>query len=163
MAAPTPAPDLPVAEYVEGARFTWVERTPWLRRMIRHGAEALAAAGAGDVRVSEPLVLDERSTVIPDIVVEVDRRPCLVVEYRTESTDRYVLGPKRLVYGRAGIPELWFVDPRAGSITTLHLASGARDYAWPGKRHAAGETLDVACAPPLHVRAADLMRDGDAG
>ena len=51
--------------------------------------------------------------------------PDLVVEIHSPSTKVLDLTEKRHVYGEAGIPAYWMVDPDASTITVLELRGGA--------------------------------------
>jgi Uma2 family endonuclease len=96
--------------------------------------------------------------VIPDLAAYVpgEALPKLVVEYRAESTERYILGPKRLIYARAGIPEMWFVEPHAAHVLTLQEHRGL-DYAWPAEEHRSGDVVVSRIFPGVALRVADLI------
>lgn len=128
------------AEIIDRTLFARSEPTALLRRAIEEIAGALtdALAAAGDppvVEVWRPLVVDSGNQVISAVSVRRRRDqvlPDLVLEVRLESTDRYSLGPKRLVYGRAGIPEFCFLDPQAGVMKVMRSGGDHRmDYVWP--------------------------------
>lgn len=155
--------DIACAEIIDGQQFAWVERTPLLQRLIGRTAGLLRAklkerGIEATVRVCEPLALGPRTTVIPDLAVFTpgEAIPKLVVEYRSESTERYVLGPKRLIYARAGIPEMWFVEPHAAHVLTLAEHRGL-DYVWPAREHRAGDAVASRIFPGVALRVADLI------
>lgn len=84
------------------------------------------------------LVLDRRTVVEPDVVViaagplrgkRIEERPTLVVEVLSPSNRLYDLGTKRLIYGEAGVPVLWIVDPAEPSITAWRWQDGAETIA----------------------------------
>jgi Uma2 family endonuclease len=51
--------------------------------------------------------------------------PDLVVEILSKSTAKFDLGPKKFVYSRTGVKELWIVDPAAKTVTVSRFAAGA--------------------------------------
>ena len=137
----------PCVEFIDGQRFAWVERTPRLQAMIGHAAASLESALESlgiDYRIdrSEALAVNPRTALIPDLLIVVDNQPRLVVEYRSESTDRYVLGPKkRLVYGRAPVPEFWFVDPHLGIVLQMVHKAPNIDYEWPPRSFTVDDSI----------------------
>jgi Uma2 family endonuclease len=106
------------------------------------------AAGDSNARVlREPdLLLGTHTVTIPDLAIFRDGSTCdvphLVIEYRAESTDRLFYGPKRLVYARAGVPEVWFAEPTSGTITVLR-AHGGREYSWPAPTYGEGASVEA--------------------
>lgn len=144
-----------IHETVEGERFATVAPTPRLQRCIGAAATALERTepGAGVV-VGQELRLGPGTTLIPTISVFAGaERPELVVEFRVESTSRYVLGPKRLGYSRHGAPEVWFVDPWRSRVAILRAkGSGEPGYEWPPAERRPGEDLrPQGLANPLKV------------
>lgn len=101
----------------------------------------------GDV-VADPILDLGRSELQPDFAVRTgtasNGMPRLVVEVQRESTDRYALGIKRMAYGRAGIPEYWFVDPVHGRLMAMRLPAGEPEYEWP----------------PIELRHGDVVPEG---
>jgi Uma2 family endonuclease len=152
----------PCVEFIDGQRFAWVERTPRLRSMIGHAVEALdiaLASRALGYRIdrSEALTVSPRTALIPDLLIVVDDRPQIVVEYRSESTDRYVLGPKRLVYGRAPVPEFWFVDPHLGIVLQMLHKPPNIDYEWPPRSYTVDDSIVSAAISGLKIAVRDLL------
>lgn len=151
-------------ELIEGDLFTSAPPTAYLGAVIAGVAEAvrdgLAAAGfEARVVVEEPLQLGPRTVVRPDVAVLAPEQgaPALVVEVRSESTDRYALGPKRMAYARGLVSEYWFVDPRHERVLALCLSSSERDYAWPGQEAGPGDLLVSAAIPGLRLEARALL------
>jgi Uma2 family endonuclease len=80
--------------------------------------------------------LGEDSFLAPDIAYwSADRRPPLargalevapdlVAEVLSPATRDNDVGPKRELYARAGVGELWLADPEAATVTPLHWLSG---------------------------------------
>ena len=60
----------------------------------------------------------------PVVQGEVDVVPDLVVEVLSPSTRANDLGPKRAVYMRTGVRELWLADPDASTITRVPADPG---------------------------------------
>lgn len=147
-----------IHETVEGERFATVEPTPRLARCIAAAAAALERGAPGAaVVVGAELRLGPRTTLVPTISLFAGpgerEGPSLVVEFRVESTSRYVLGPKRLGYSRHGAPEVWFVDPWRSRVAVLRAdGSGGPGYGWPPGERRPGEPLPIeALANPLTV------------
>jgi Uma2 family endonuclease len=136
------------AELIGGQQFTRPERTPTLRALV-DGVQATLEAGMrrvarnGCVLRDADVLLTLQAVAIPDLALyrgPTCEIPDLIVEYRAESTDRLFFGPKRLAYGRARVPELWFVDASKSRVTVLRL--GARlDYPWPAETMRPGDML----------------------
>jgi len=156
---------LPRAELIGGQRFTRPERTPHLRALVDHAQSVLEAglrhvARDGCVLRDADVLLTVQAVAIPDLAVYRGPTcdiPDLIVEYRAESTDRLFFGPKRLAYGRARVPELWFVDASKSLVTVLRLGDGL-DYPWPAQTAGAGEVLQSSAIPGLALPAEVLFR-----
>jgi Uma2 family endonuclease len=153
------------AELIGGQQFTRPERTPHLRALV-DGAQAVLESGmrlvARDGRVlrDADVLLTVQAVVIPDLALYRGPTcdvPDLVVEYRAESTDRLFFGPKRLAYGRARVPEVWFVDASRALVTVLRLGN-ALDYPWPPETFGVADTLRSSAIPGLAIPASTLLR-----
>jgi len=148
-----------------GQQFTRPERTPRLRALIDGAQIAIERASrdvAPDAKVlrDADVLLSVQAVAIPDLALyraETWGVPDIVVEYRAESTDRLFFGPKRLAYGRARIPEVWFVDATKECVTVLRLGAGI-DYPWPAEIYGRGETIRSSSVPGLNVRTDALLR-----
>jgi Uma2 family endonuclease len=85
---------------------------------------------------------------------EVDVVPDLVVEVLSPSTRANDLGPKRALYMRSGVRELWLADPDAHTLTRVRAA--------PGRAAPAGDEVltakDVLRSELLDGFALDLAR-----
>lgn len=152
-------------EQIAGERFTAVEPTPLLAACIAAAREALAAAvgESASVQVSSGWEFDSSTTLVPSIVVSgASSRnggahvPDLVVEFRTESTGRYILGPKRMAYSRFRVPEFWYVDPRGRRVAVLRSEAGG-EYAWPPRLFGENDVLELSRFPGAAVRAGALL------
>lgn len=55
----------------------------------------------------------------------IEGAPDLVVEILSKSSEKYDLGPKRAVYARTGVEELWIVDPAKKSLALYRLTENA--------------------------------------
>jgi hypothetical protein len=156
---------LPRAELIGGQRFTRPERTPRLAALVDNAQAALEAgmrlvARGGCVLRDADVLLSSQAVAIPDLALfrgPTCDVPDLIVEYRAESTDRLFFGPKRLAYGRARVPEVWFVDPSKAQVTVLRLGSGL-DYPWPAETFGFGATIASSAIAGLAVPAAVLLR-----
>lgn len=91
-----------------------------------------ASPGRGYVVADAWTRIDEANTYGPDVSwYAADRRPTpdgrrvlttvpdLVAEVLSPTTRANDLGPKRDVYDRAGVRELWLVDPEAETVAVL--------------------------------------------
>jgi hypothetical protein len=154
-------------ERVNGERFTAVEPTPLLAACIADAREALrAAVGAafagGSVEAGGTLAFGPGTELSPSLVVRADGGnlaavPDLIVEFRTESTGRYVLGPKRMVYSRFRVPEFWYVDPLRRRVAVLR--SSGEEYAWPPAEHGADAVLEPHRLPGVRIPVRALVSD----
>lgn len=84
------------------------------------------------------VVFDERNALQPDLLfVRKDRlklighahvkgAPDLVVEVLSPSTASYDRETKLQVYARAGVSEIWFVDPERRTVEVLNLGADGR-------------------------------------
>jgi Uma2 family endonuclease len=158
---------LPRAELIGGQRFTRPERTPYLRALVDRAQAALEAgmrlvARDGSVLRDADVLLTVQAVVIPDLALYRGPTcdiPDLIVEYRAESTDRLFFGPKRLAYGRARVPELWFVDASKSLVTVLRLGAGL-DYPWPAQTFGPGETIRSSAISGITLRSDVLLTVG---
>jgi Uma2 family endonuclease len=153
------------AELIGGQQFTRPERTPTLRVLVDQAQAALEAgmrlvARNGCVLRDADVLLTVQAVAIPDLALYRGPTcdvPDLIVEYRAESTDRLFFGPKRLAYGRARIPELWFVDASKPLVTVLRLGAGL-DYPWPAETFGPDDALRSSAIPGLALPAELLFR-----
>lgn len=125
-----------------------------------------AVAGRAGVRVQNPVVLDDRTEVHPDIAMV--RRPWqgypgahprpidifVLVEVADTSleTDR---GAKLELYARAGIREFWIVDLTTDGVFVYRNPEGGR-YGSMSRVDRSG-TLEVQDLPGVAIRAASLF------
>lgn len=155
--------DGPLLETIEGETFHSDPLTPWLAKVLDGVYDALTAmARASDARAtvhpSEPMVVLDRHLVVPDVTVrDGNDRPVLVVEVRSDSSDRYALGMKRLAYQYAEVPEYWFIDPRAGTVERLVLRNRIDGFTWPPQQCGPGESIDLASVGTAKVSVDALL------
>ena len=113
-------------------------------RLYRLLFQQLENSGLGELFVSPyDVVLAPNTVVQPDLVfVSAERAgiiteeniqgaPDLVVEILSPGTTRIDRTRKRGMYERAGIPEYWVVDGRAGKIDVYSLEPGKARYGQP--------------------------------
>ncbi|MGH7958636.1 MAG: Uma2 family endonuclease, partial [Opitutaceae bacterium] len=55
----------------------------------------------------------------------VEGAPDLVIEVLSKTSEKYDLGPKRAVYARTGVEELWIIDPAKRTLSLFRLAENA--------------------------------------
>jgi Uma2 family endonuclease len=152
-------------EEIAGERFTSVEPTPLLAECIA-SARAALESGLGEraeVAVSAGWEFEPQTRLVPSIVVVRDHAgngrapiPDLVVELRTESTGRYILGPKRMVYSRFRVPEFWYVDPRHRRMAILRSNDGG-EYDWPPLLATDGDSVTLTRFPDVSISVRDLL------
>lgn len=121
-----PSPALDIHERMVGFLYT----------LLRMFAEA---KGLGEIRGSRtPVRLEDDQTFEPDVLfVSRDRAgiirqegvfgpPDLVIEILSASTASYDRGTKFRVYERAGVRELWLIDPYGPTGTEFYQRQGKR-------------------------------------
>ena len=113
-----------------------------------------------DVRLprAEEQDQDVDTVVQPDVFItqepqKVDSRglrgaPDWIVEVLSPGTARYDQKKKLAAYERAGVPEVWLLDPRARNVAIYQLSGGA--YAQPSVLKLEGRTA-VAVAPEIVI------------
>jgi len=84
------------------------------------------------------VVFDERTVTQPDLLfirkerlsilgdANVSGAPDLVIEVLSPGTARYDRETKLQVYARAGVSELWYVDPEGETVEILNLTPGSQ-------------------------------------
>jgi Uma2 family endonuclease len=80
--------------------------------------------------------------------------PDLVAEVLSPATRDNDLGPKRELYARAGVRELWLVDPEAAAVTPCHAISGGLIAAEPLR---GDDQLRSTLLPGFAMRAGELF------
>ena len=155
------APPHMVAELVGGA----LHLHP--RPRVRHGRPIMRLATRLDRQFGddggsgawffaiEPELHLGRDVLVPDIagwrvenlpddldVAYLETRPDWVCEVLSPSTRSFDLTVKRALYGKAGVPHIWFVDPEAETLEAFEN----RDGAWTLIGAMGGEG-DVSVAP----------------
>lgn len=154
-----------IRELIEGDLFISPPVTPFLDERIAAAAGALAETLEGHeatVVIDAPVIFTERTALVPDVAVWAgessrDQLPALVVELRTESTDRYALGPKRVVYSRARVPEYWFVDPAPKRVYVMRDDPTLPDYPWPPDIYDSEDHIGPRLFPGARITVADLV------
>jgi Uma2 family endonuclease len=139
------------AELIEGDFVREPAPTRWHQRLVLEVARRLEAVveprrvvvAPADVYVDDWTVLqpDVLVTAAEDAVTATSPQgaiPVVVVEVLSPSTARRDREQKTAIYLRAGVGEVWIVDPDAGTIE-LHAASGVTRCA--GDARAASEVV----------------------
>jgi Uma2 family endonuclease len=137
------------AQLIDG----WLVKEPaptWRHQKLVLALAMRAAAAAGQDRVligPADLALDRWNVLQPDVLVfsrEVlaaqasGERPVLVIEVLSPGTAERDRGVKCATYLRAGITEVWLVDPDAGAIE-IRTRDGATRHA--GEEEAASRVV----------------------
>ena len=76
-----------------------------------------------DINVYQPdllFILKENLSIIEEHGIE--GAPDLAIEILSKSSSKYDLGPKRSVYARTGVEELWIIDPPKRTLALYRLA-----------------------------------------
>lgn len=79
-----------------------------------------------DINVYQPDVLfirKENLSIVEDHGIE--GAPDLAIEILSKSSAKYDLGPKRAVYARTGVEELWIIDPTKRTLAVYRLGENA--------------------------------------
>jgi Uma2 family endonuclease len=109
-----------------------------------------------DVNIYQPDVIfisNGRKSIISDQGIE--GAPDLVVEILSPSTARYDKGPKRKVYARTGVKELWLIDPETKTIQVYFLE---RDSENPSATHGDNAIFTSPLLPGLQVNTAAIFK-----
>ncbi len=106
------------------------------------------------------VVIDNWNVLQPDVMVlrdgvrwrdaDPEEVPVLVVEVLSPSTESRDRGAKTAAYFRAGVAEVWLVDPDAGAIDVV-TSDGTR-------HHDADDEAVSTAVPGFRLRGADLLR-----
>lgn len=102
-----------------------------------------------DINVYQPDLLFIRKASL-DIVEEhgIEGAPDLVVEILSKSSAKYDLGPKRSVYARTGVEEMWIIDPAKRSLAIYRLTE---DVETPAATYKARQKFSSAFFPGLTI------------
>jgi Uma2 family endonuclease len=107
-----------------------------------------------DVNVYQPdivFVRKQRFAVFTEHGIE--GAPDLVVEVLSPRTARFDLGLKRINYFRAGVEELWIVDPRLLEVSVYKRS----DPDHPSMHAKSGDTLRTTLLPGLEISVDDIF------
>ncbi|EIP97487.1 hypothetical protein OpiT1DRAFT_01927 [Opitutaceae bacterium TAV1] len=102
-----------------------------------------------DLNVYQPDVLfirKENRSIIKKHGIE--GAPDLVIEVLSKTSARYDLGPKRAIYARTGVEELWIVDPDRRTLALYRLAT---DSETPAATYKAADTFSSTLLPGLTI------------
>ena len=113
-----------------------------------------------DVNVLQPDVIfvsNQRRKIITDHGI--DGAPDFVAEILSPSSARYDKGSKRKIYARAGVKELWLVDPDAALIHVYWLAINADA---PTATHSADAIFKSSLFPRLRIKASAIFKSSAA-
>ncbi len=136
--------------------------------LLRLLAEFVERRNLGQVRGSRtPVVLAEEQAFEPDILFVSRERldilqqkgvlgaPDFVVEILSASTAAYDRGPKFRAYERAGVKELWLIDPYGPAGTEFYQQQGERLVAVMPDQDGVLKSVAV---PGFHIRVNWLWR-----
>ncbi|EIQ01374.1 hypothetical protein OpiT1DRAFT_05950 [Opitutaceae bacterium TAV1] len=84
----------------------------------------------------------------------IEGAPDLVIEILSPATAKYDLGPKRAVYARTGVQELWIVDPARRTLALYRLGE---DAATPIATFSESQTFSSTFFPGLTIALADVF------
>ena len=151
------------AELIEGDLVREPAPTRWHQHVVVALTVRLVEAAGLDRVLASPtdVWIDEWSVLQPDVLVTApgdvirpgtDRGavPLLVVEVLSPSTARRDRDRKTAIYLRAGVREVWLVDPDAGSVE-VHTPGGVERAAGDGR-------VGSAALPAFTLAWSDLAR-----
>lgn len=101
--------------------------------------ERIEKAGLGEVYLAPfDVVFDQMNVVQPDLLVVGNERlaiiteanvegvPDIAIEVLSPSNKRFDREKKLQLYGRVGVPELWYFDPADGTAEVFHTEADGR-------------------------------------
>jgi Uma2 family endonuclease len=124
------------------------------------GKRARAYVAPFDVRLPKHGDADDQIDTVmqPDVFIVCDLHklddrgmcgaPDWIAEVLSPSTATYDRTRKLSVYERAGVPELWLVDPTARTVTIYHIAAGR--YTQPVVLEMRGQTA-ITAVPGISI------------
>jgi Uma2 family endonuclease len=98
-------------------------------------------------------ISQKRRTIIKEHGIE--GAPDMVIEILSPGTARYDKGSKRKIYARAGVQELWLVDPGAKRIEVYQLP---KDGETPGATFGGDVTFTSPLLPGLKIKTASIFK-----
>jgi Uma2 family endonuclease len=113
------------------------------------------------------VVLTDLNVFQPDILFVADKHaailttqgaegaPDLVVEILSPRTAEQDVGPKRAIYARTGVEELWIIDPANRRVQVYRLQENADA---PAATYGDQGTIETPLLPDLEVHTADVFR-----
>jgi Uma2 family endonuclease len=110
-----------------------------------------------EINVYQPdlvFVCNDRAHLIADEGIE--GAPDLVVEVLSTSTAKFDKGPKRKIYSRTGVREMWIIDPDARTIQVFDFA---RDIDLPVVTHSANAVFKTPLLPGLKIDARKVFKE----
>lgn len=108
-----------------------------------------------DINVFQPdiaVILNANRGILNDAGTE--GAPDLIVEILSPKTRRIDLDPKKKVYARAGVKELWIIDPEPQRIDVFELP---RSVEHPARVWGVESTLSSELLPELAIAAAKVF------
>lgn len=108
-----------------------------------------------DINVYQPdiaVILNANRGILTDAGAE--GAPDLIVEILSPKTRRIDLDPKKKVYARCGVKELWIIDPEPRRVEVFELSTSADK---PARVWGADATMSTPLLPGLAVSAAKVF------
>ena len=108
-----------------------------------------------DISVYQPdllFVRKENRSIIEEHGVE--GAPDLVVEILSKSSAKYDLGPKRAIYARTGVEEMWVIDPPKRTLSVYRLGEDAEN---PSATYRRTQSFTSTVLPGLQIVLADIF------
>ncbi|HYE20870.1 MAG TPA: Uma2 family endonuclease [Tepidisphaeraceae bacterium] len=81
--------------------------------------------------------------------------PDLIVEVLSPSNSKLDLGPKRAVYARFGVKEMWVADPVKSTLSVYRFSEDAEK---PAATAAVGDIVSTTLIPGFSLGVADVFR-----
>lgn len=108
-----------------------------------------------DINVYQPdlfFVRKENRSIVEEHGVE--GAPDLVIEILSKSSAKYDLGPKRAIYARTGVEELWVIDPPKRTLALYRFDTDAEN---PAATYRRNQRFTSALLPGLEIVLADVF------
>ena len=108
-----------------------------------------------DINVYQPdifFIRKENEGIVEDHGIE--GAPDLIIEVLSKTSEKFDLGPKRAVYARAGVEELWIIDPLKRTLSVFRLSENPDT---PAATYKVKQKFTSEMLPGLTINLADVF------